>query len=497
MKAFLWIIFFLQIFNTYLQGVDKLVFVYTHFRHGARAPLKINDSFIDKLGEAWKNPGELTGVGQRMHYLLGRRNRIRYINDGKTFLSTHFDPHEILIYSSNINRTMVSVSSQLQGFYPQDNQIGEKLTDAQIKIAYPQVNVNYEEINNSISALGDSALPYQMTLAPVRMVNDNDRKMRVYDIQECVEERDDIKKKNAETVPELIEYVKKFNEKYKTSFDKYLQDSNGEYDVFELYDICDAFLSNYWDDRKMSDFKDKTGLNFSELNEDCFELTKNYFFYCFHGDEEKALAHVDSSALMRELIYFMKRRMDTDITPENEDSNYKDYSRPKMLMRSGHDSTVTADLLLLIKALGLNAKEKYSFPRYASQLAIEVRTYKSITSSSTYADFYVVCYLDDKQLFNVTADKFIDDLESEIWSDSKVNEFCGFDEISIEEEKSDKAKTAYKVLMSVFICLAAIFLATTIFFAYKLSKLNKPKPPIEPNYDINKAENTDISIKNN
>ena len=122
----------------------------------------------------------------------------------------------------------------------------------------------------------------------------------------------------------------------------------------------------------MSDFKDKTGLNFSELNEDCFELTKNYFFYCFHGDEEKALAHVDSSALMRELIYFMKRRMDTDITPENEDSNYKDYSRPKMLMRSGHDSTVTADLLLLIKALGLNAKEKYSFPRYASQLAIEV-----------------------------------------------------------------------------------------------------------------------------
>ena len=51
--------------------------------------------------------------------------------------------------------------------------------------------------------------------------------------------------------------------------------------------------------------------------------------------------------------------------------------------------------------------------------------------------------------------------------------------------------------MSVFICLAAIFLATTIFFAYKLSKLNKPKPPIEPNYDINKAENTDISIKNN
>ena len=183
MKSFLCIIFVLQAFKIYPQTVDRLVFLYTHFRHGARAPLAINDSFIDKLGEKWTNPGELTGVGQRMHYLLGRRNRIRYINDGNTFLKTKYDPHEILIYSSNINRTMVSVSSQLQGFYPQDAETGETLTDEQIKIAYPQVNVDYEEITNSISKLGNNALPYQMTLAPVRMINDNDREMKVYDLE--------------------------------------------------------------------------------------------------------------------------------------------------------------------------------------------------------------------------------------------------------------------------------------------------------------------------
>ena len=95
----------------------------------------------------------------------------------------------------------------------------------------------------------------------------------------------------------------------------------------------------------------KTGLNFTELNDDCFEFFRMYYLYCFHGDDEKALAHVDSSGLMRELIYFMKRRIDADITPVNEDSNYKDYSRPKMVMRSGHDSTVSADLILLIKFL--------------------------------------------------------------------------------------------------------------------------------------------------
>lgn len=499
MKSFLCIIFVLQAFKIYPQTVDRLVFLYTHFRHGARAPLAINDSFIDKLGEKWTNPGELTGVGQRMHYLLGRRNRIRYINDGKTFLKTQFDPHEILIYSSNINRTMVSASSQLQGFYPQDAETGETLTDEKIKIAYPQVNVDYEEITNSISKLGNNALPYQMTLAPVRMINDNDREMNVYDLEECLEERDDVKKKNAETVPELIEYIKTFNDKYKTSFNKYFQDSNGEYDVFELNDICDAYLSNYWDNRAMSNFKDKTGLNFEELNKDCLEFFRMYFLYCFYGDEEKTLAHVDSSKIMKKLIYFMKRRIDADITTENEDSDYKDYSRPKMLMRSGHDSTVSADLIFLIKALGLNAKDIYAFPKYASQLALEVKAYKTITSSSTYSDYNVVGYFDDKQIFNVTADKFINGVESEIWSDAKVNEFCGFDETTNanDEDKSDNAKTAYKVLMSVFICLAAIFLATTIFLAYKISKLNKSKPPNEPNYNVNRTSVTETSIKNN
>ena len=82
--------------------------------------------------------GELTGMGQRMHYLLDIRNRMRYIEKEK-FLSEKFDAHEILIYSSNLNRTMLSVSSQLQGLYPQSSKKGEILTEAQEKAAVPQV----------------------------------------------------------------------------------------------------------------------------------------------------------------------------------------------------------------------------------------------------------------------------------------------------------------------------------------------------------------------
>ena len=76
-----------------------------------------------------------------MHYLLGIRNRIRYITN-ETFLSNKFDPHEILIYSSPFNRTIISVSSQLQGLYPQFIKEGEKLTKDEEKMSLPQVDVN-------------------------------------------------------------------------------------------------------------------------------------------------------------------------------------------------------------------------------------------------------------------------------------------------------------------------------------------------------------------
>ena len=173
---------------------DRLVFLYTHFRHGARAPMDIKNDYTDLLGEKWTNPGELTGMGQRMHYLLGLRNRMRYIEKEK-FISEKYDAHEMLIYSSNLNRTMLSASSQLQGLYPQSSKKGEILTEAQEKAAVPQVDVDCDEINNEIKALNKSALPYYMTLAPVRMVNDNDKKMNVYDLKDCLKKEIKSKKK--------------------------------------------------------------------------------------------------------------------------------------------------------------------------------------------------------------------------------------------------------------------------------------------------------------
>ena len=351
---------FLEMFSLSLS--DRLVFLHTHFRHGARAPLGIDQNFNDKLGEHWTNPGELTGVGQRMHYLLGLRNRLRYIKE-EQFLSEKFDPHQILIYSSNLNRTMISVSSQLQGLYPQKDANGETLTEAQQKIAYPQVDIDNEYINEAIEELGDNALPYAMTLAPVRMLNDLDKKIFVYNIGECQVKRNEIFKKNDETIPEWIDYVDDLNEKYGELFNKFFGTSGKFYSATELHDICDSFISGYWDDREMKDFKDKTGIIFEEFKNDCLDYFKKLFIYRFYGDSERALAYVDSSKLISKIIYYMKRRLDADMSSIDEDANFKDYSYPRMLMVSGHDSSIVANLLVYIKALGLNETDIYRLPK--------------------------------------------------------------------------------------------------------------------------------------
>lgn len=53
---------------------DKLHFVHEVVRHGARAPVAEHTGFK-------QDPGELTSQGMRQRFLLGSRNRERYIDE--------------------------------------------------------------------------------------------------------------------------------------------------------------------------------------------------------------------------------------------------------------------------------------------------------------------------------------------------------------------------------------------------------------------------------
>ena len=122
-------------------------------RHGARAPVEDRD--LDKFSVA---EGYLTPEGMRQRYLLGRRNRSRYI-DKFNLLSVDFDPRELFMQSTNVYRTLQSGYSELMGLYPPGS--GEKLTANQEKavstISAPPFQVRDAEKINSEQL--DAALP--------------------------------------------------------------------------------------------------------------------------------------------------------------------------------------------------------------------------------------------------------------------------------------------------------------------------------------------------
>lgn len=451
---------------------EKLVFVMTHFRHGARAPQRyysIND-YQDYVKETWKNPGELTGMGQRQHYLLGLRNRLRYIEDRK-FLSESFNPHEILIYSSPFNRTLVSVSSQLQGLYPQSAEKGEKLSEEQEKLSVPQVNINDARIQEAIKKLSLWALPNSMMIAPVRMINTNERKIILYDIEGCTDERDAIKKKNSETVDTLINIVKEFNNKYKDKLNKFYGKEQSNYDIHFLDNFCDAFIAGYIDRRKMSQLKE-AGVNFDETIDFCFEFEKLNFRDWISGDKEHALAHLESGKLMSEFIHYMKRRVDADINNESLDTKYEDYSRPKMMMISGHDSTVSCYQIVLMEAFG-KGLDFYRFPKFATQIAFEVTTKNDNKIGKSYKDYTVHYYFNDESVMNVTMDTFIETLTPHLWNDTKINEFCGFNTTTTITKTVIQEVNSSKGALVVFIILTCLLLLSTLFFVYKFISIKR------------------------
>nr|AAL67902.1 lysosomal acid phosphatase [Tetrahymena thermophila] len=108
------------------------------YRHGARYP--IYDKTYD-AAEQKKMNGELTPVGIRQQFELGRKLRAEYITSSRAFLSTSYNPQELYVRSTDVTRylfiyqilinlqnsfylkqflkrTLMSAESQLAGLYP-------------------------------------------------------------------------------------------------------------------------------------------------------------------------------------------------------------------------------------------------------------------------------------------------------------------------------------------------------------------------------------------
>ena len=168
----------------------------------------------------------------------------------------------------------------------------------------------------------------------------------------------------------MKDFVDRFNSKFGKTLNDFLDDSSKKYEMPEIDKICDAFISAYTERRNLTEFK-INDINLTEFEDLCFKYNRLNYYYHYAGDEEKVLPHIETSKLMSQFIYYLKRRIDADIKGEKVEEQFKDYSKPKMIMLSGHDSTLTAHEVFLIDSLGLNYSY-YRFPKFAAQMAFEV-----------------------------------------------------------------------------------------------------------------------------
>ena len=525
-------------FISFSISEDDLIFVLTHFRHGARAPQKYLDleKHQDYIFDQWDRPGELTGMGQRMHYLLGLRNRERYINQ-TGFLSKKFDPHEMLIYSSCFNRTLLSVASQLQGLYPQSEKLGEKLDEEQRIKATPIVTLS-QNIKDMAKQLGDQALPDYMTLAPIRMINHLEKKIIIYDIPKCLFRRDEWRQKNIESVPTLNETVDLFNKKYlpdiKHLYKNYIKDDTG-YDIHFVDNFCDAYIAGHTEGKKMENFNWNDTVK-EELLKYCYNFGTLNFRDWISGDKNRTLATMEVSKLLREFMHYAKERIDASINGEDISEKLEDYSRPKMLLISGHDSTISTWEMFFGKIFANNnATAFYRYPYFATQIALEIYIDKD-ANKSVYSNYKIRYFFNDEQVpeLDMSFEEFVNNITNELWSDERIDEYCGFvnnseiedlkkklkeaeddkkkaedDKKKAEEEKdsaeaakeiAEKAKDSaeaakasaeekynslveednkikgdkqlYLVLMVIFCCLTGLFLIAIIIFVIKASRKN-------------------------
>ncbi|KAK6732377.1 hypothetical protein RB195_016640 [Necator americanus] len=96
---------------------DRLLMVQVVWRHGDRAPVMTYPT-DQHQEEAWPNGwGELTTLGMRQQYALGRVLHKRYINSSDPLIGRRYSSKQVYIRSTDVNRTLISAYANVAGMF--------------------------------------------------------------------------------------------------------------------------------------------------------------------------------------------------------------------------------------------------------------------------------------------------------------------------------------------------------------------------------------------
>ena len=225
-----------------------------------------------------------------MHYLLGISTKEKY----KYFIN-EYNPNEILIRSTDVNRTILSAFATLQGLYNDSNYI---LNDEQIKRSIIQ-NKNYSE---EITNLKNSEIEGERSFFPVHIFPTNyDHQYQLFRKNECpgIEKYINEIKNSSEYINLTNEICERINNTYGEYIFKFMNKSGIEepnylYDFNNLFSIADTFVADYFNGKDLKYIND-TGINMDKFYNECLNISSIDSYYRTFGLTPSKLLYISIS----------------------------------------------------------------------------------------------------------------------------------------------------------------------------------------------------------
>ena len=435
---------------------EKIIFAWQIHRHGARAPYRGVVNNTDVYHENWTEIEELTEVGKRMLYLLGVKTRKRYVEKYK-LLNEQYNPQEIYIRSTDVNRTIESIESLLQGLYPTGTgpTINKKIENDHNRVFPPNKKYynEFEKIIETYNLNDGSALPYKMSIEPIHIFYKPKHEFQLYDTDLCIGHKQKyLEQQNNQKIRDLADELN-------NHFDRLFFDLEGTnnksflYDYWTIYKYMDGFVCDDTDSRKFEYlFK-----NYENFNEDKLDLLRNYskeylwldYSYVNYPEGYDNISIVANSYTMHSIINWMEKSINGY---EKNNSNYIKY-----VIYSAHDASIGA---------------LEHFMKYAFNTEVEYSSFAESRYFELYIDEnneYRVRYLKGENSIkkDLTYNEFKSIINDKTWDDNKVADFCQFEKKPIIDKKEDNNSTLSLVFMISLIILNIIILFILLFCALK------------------------------
>ena len=385
---------------------NKVIFVFEHFRHGARSPSDLYNDDLDLIKEQWNGIQELTNVGLRQSYLLGHFIKNKYPN---LINFEKYNPKEIEVFSTMTNRTIMSARAHLNGIF--NNSKINKIEEKNNNIFTPYyLSDEIDKFNFYNNSLYPDNYPEEV---PVHIIDYKEKLLQLEKNNICPIIKD-LREKNKKR-EEILEFIKKFNETFGKQLLKIFnkEDKNYYMDYENVNDIAIETIINKFDDREFNFFNNQIEIeSFYKMSMDFFEL-KTTLVYA--NDINGTLGYIGSSILIRKILSYMENII---FNIENKKND-----APKLVLLASHDTAIAnmegiLDNLFDIKVLPVPYTSSYIF---------------ELCQNENSNEYTVNIILNNETLKTIEYSEFKRKIKNESWTYEQTGNFCGF----LKEEESN------------------------------------------------------------